>query len=163
MGKLANAGAAAVNLGNKIEGRKSLYGVVQEVNHDWSDSYNGGQDKKNHWKNDAEIFCQASGKLIVVNAFHKKGDDMSPYVNREIVLFTTEGEVINQNSMNETDPWNIIATEAHFTLDSGSSTLENLLLVMRQPTGKKFSGTKDNVLRLQSVNVDSEILYDRVI
>ena len=163
MGKLASAGASATKFGNKLEGKKSIYGVVEEVSHDWSDSYNGGQDKKNHWKNDAQIYCQASGKLIAVNAYHKKGDDMSPYVNREIVVFAPNGEVIKQNAINETEPWNIVATQAHYTHDAGSSTLQNMLLVMRQPTGKKFSGTKDNVLRLQSVNVDGEVLYDRVV
>jgi hypothetical protein len=163
MGKLASAGAAATKLGNKIEGKKNIYGVVDEVSHDWSDSYNGGQDKKNHWKNDAQIYCQASGKLIAVNAYHKKGDDMSPYVNREIVVFAPSGEVIKQNSINETEPWNIVASQAHYTHNAGSSSLQNMLLVMRQPTGKKFSGTKDNVLRLQSVSVDGEILYDRIV
>ena len=126
MGKVGGAINAAISLGNKIAGRTPTYGVADKVDLNWENSYNGGQDKKNHWKCKMSALCPTTGNLLAFNVYQKKGEDLSQAKTQEVILFSPKGEIISKHDLNNDIPWELKDKVTHYSdTDDGGKKLES--------------------------------------
>ena len=161
MGKVGGAINTANSLGNKNAGRTPTYGVADEVDLNWENSYNGGQDKKNHWKCKMSALCPTTGNLLAFNVYQKKGEDLSQAQTQEVILFSPKGEIISKHDLNNDIPWELKDKVAHYSdTEDGGKKLEHASLIFTQVTGKKYKEGKDNMLRVLTINNSGEIVYD---
>ncbi len=161
MGKLGGAIEATNKLQSKLDGRVEKFGKVESVGHDWEDAYNGGQDKKNHWKCRASASCATTGKVIAFNVYKKKGEDLSQEKTQEIVVFDANGEVIKKHEFNNEVPWEFY-NKASLSLENPDQNvgLKSMSLILKPITGKRYKEGNKNQVRVVNITADGNIAYD---
>lgn len=164
MNKLANAAESVNKLDNKLNKKKQTYQVVSEVELNWEDQYNGGQDKKNFWKGMAAMSSQATGNVLAVNAKKVNKDATHEQKNKEIVVFSPMGEVVARKEWVTEVPWiKIGAKERYKENDEKATDIDFLALAFKQNTAKKQNpdGNKKQI-SISAIGADGAFLYDHI-
>ena len=150
-----------VDLSNDLAGVQQYYVDVDKVSHDWKESYNGGQDKKNHWTIAHSAACQTTGNALAVNYKKLKDDKYHHNSNGEIVLFDNQGELVTRHEIKTDLPYAVKMTDDHHSESAqGSTQLDYLTLVSQQVVEKKYnSDGNDKQYAIMSVDKDANTMY----
>lgn len=164
MNKLASAAESVNKLDNKLNKKKQVYQVVEEVDVNWEDQYNGGQDKKNFWKSLASMSSQANGNVLAVNAKKVNKDATHEQMNKEIVVFSPMGEVVTRKEWTTEVPWIKIGTKERYAENADKAMdIDFLALAFKQNASKKQNpNCNKKQIAVSAIGADGSFLYDHI-
>ena len=161
-GKLGNLVQDVNKINSKAAGMDFQYVPTGEVSHDWEDSYNGGQDKKNFWRNIIWMSSTETGNLVALNGLNLKDDDMHEYRNKEIVVLAPTGELITRSEIKTDEAWNAVQKVNQYKTSANHATEMDFTAVVskQQYHKKKNPGANKKQLNVMAVSGDGSIKYN---
>lgn len=149
---------------NSLNAQGSKFAKVESIDLDWDKTYNGGQDKKNHWINLAQASCYHTGNVLALNGRKKKDVKANEDREFESVVFNYKGEVVKRTEIVNESFWTKQKYDSYsFRNSENQFELQSLGVAFKPNTGKKVN-KEGNKAQIKVINLDQdgEVVYDYI-